>query len=196
MTGAPLLPWGLAPAGLALVGSGRSGSVGEGHQVNPVRTERPATQEPAGGQTEGPPEAVHAEGLNGVIGAARVVTAHRHPARSGALIGPEQEQCTPPRPGLAEFCGGHLKDIVRGAGCCRGRRAGSRGHRPRTACSREARWRACATSARKAAGEAEAEAGENAAGNGPGSGAEPRPGPRRGPVGGGGCARQPSRIGD
>ena len=90
-----------------------AGSVGQGHQVNAMGTERPTAQEPPSRQTEGRPEAVHSEGLHGVVGAAGVVATGRHPARSGALIGPEQEQRCPPGPRPADRGGEHL-----GGRCC------------------------------------------------------------------------------
>ena len=56
------------------------------HQINPVRTEGPAADEPSRREGESAPEAVLSEGIDRVVRAARVETTRGHAARSRGLV--------------------------------------------------------------------------------------------------------------
>ena len=62
----------------------------DGHQVDSVGPEGAATHQAPGRQRQPAPEAMDAEGLDGVVRAAGIEAARRDPARGGALIGLEQ----------------------------------------------------------------------------------------------------------
>ena len=106
------------------------------NQVHAVRPEGTAAHEPPGRQGQSPPKAEHRERLDGIVRAARIEPARRHPARGRALVHPDEGDGRPGRTAPRSL---------------------GRAHRSPHACP--ARRSAVATSARSSAGASDAAPG-------------------------------------